>query len=343
MKNLKNIVVFLSAFTGLVALETVDQNLDQEKTPTLVQSQQSQKELKESIPAQECYRAMARSAEKGRSKETIQLSKKLMQKYPSSPYVKEVPYFIGMSFYQQQDLEIANRYLSAYLKQQTNLQFHREAVELKFAIAEKFRQGHKKHLAPNVLLPKMLSGKEDALTIYDEVAISYPQDEIAAKALLSKAAILFEMKNYDKAIEAYRTIINNFPYASIAPEAHLGILRIYLTRTERCHLQADCLDLAMNQLQQFKQNFSSDERYLLGENILTQIQEEYAKSFYKVAKYYEKLNKKQAAIVYYFKIIKNFPNTQIAQKVKEHLIALKIDPLKEVHEDKNKTAALPAQ
>ena len=264
----------------------------------------------------------------------VQQSTILIKNFPDSPFYQEAFYFLGMGFYYKGDFEIANDHLTTYLKKQTVLQHFREAIELKFQIAEQFRGGYKKHIGGMELLPRWMPAKDDAVQIYDEVINALPNDDLAAKALFGRGELTLEDQDYNSSIETFQTLIRRFPKHPLAPDAYVAIARVYLTESKERYPDADFLDLATLNLKKFRQDFPTDDRVEVAETILSDMQEVYAKSFYEIAQFYERTKKPHASILYYSKIVKTFPNTKAAERSKKRLNVLR-PPVETEHHDQD--------
>jgi outer membrane protein assembly factor BamD (BamD/ComL family) len=221
------------------------------------------------------------------------------------------------------------------LRKQTALQHFREALELKFQVAEKFREGFKKHIGGYEMLPKWMPAKDEAIKIYDEVINALPNDDLAAKALYGRAILLLEDEEYNSSIETYQTLIRRFPRHPLAPDAYVEIARVYLKESEEKYPDSDYIDLAAINLRKFRQDFPTDDRVTLAEDIYADMEEVYAKSFYEIAQFYERTKKPHASILYYSKIVKAFPNTKTAERSKSRLHVLKPSTDLPTHENEN--------
>lgn len=282
-----------------------------------VKSKETIKNFKSKGPSdKEYYDRLVEASKSGHRRKALKLSTLMLERYPFSPLSEEVFYLLGLTFYQSKDFEVAERYLNLYVKQNKKPQFFCEAMKARFNIAETFKEGKKKHLRNNVLLPKIISGKDDALRIYDDIIKSFPQEELVIRSLLGKGQLLNEKGDYTTAIETYQILIKQFPNSIYTPYGHAGIIKTYLIQAQKKHTQSDYLDLSLMQLRQFKQSFSSHACFAEIEDYIKKIQEIYAKEAYKTAQFYEKLKKPGAAQLYYNKILKMFPNSSIAQKIK---------------------------
>lgn len=255
--------------------------------------------------------------------EAIRQANIIIKNFPETPFYQESFYFLGAAYFGLEDYDIASEHLSTYLRKQTALQHFRDAIELKFQIAEKFRGGYKKHIGGMEFLPKWMPAKDEALKIYDEVISALPNDDLAAKALYGKGVLQLEDQEFTASVETYQTLIRRFPKHPLAPDAYVEIGRVYLSQSQEKYPDADCLDLASINLRKFRQDFPMDPRVEEAEKIFGSMQEVFADSFYEIAQFYERSKKPHASILYYSKIIKSFPNTQSAELSKKRLNVLR--------------------
>ncbi len=274
------------------------------------------------MSVQEHYGVLLEAVQTENWEEVVQQSTIMIKNFPDSPFYQEAFYFLGVGFFHKGNYEIANDHLTTYLKKQTVLQHFREAIEMKFQIAEQFRGGYRKHIGGIELLPKWMPAKEDAIKIYDEVINALPNDDLAAKALFGKGKLILDNEEYTSSIETFQTLIRRFPKHPLAPDAYVEIANVYLTESKERYPDADFLDLASLNLKKFRQDFPTDDRVEIAETILADMQEVYAKSFYEIAQFYERTKKPHASVLYYSKIVKTFPNTKTAESSKKRLNVL---------------------
>jgi outer membrane protein assembly factor BamD (BamD/ComL family) len=282
------------------------------------------------MSVQEHYSLLLEAVQEEQWDTVVQQATIMIQNFPDSPFYQESFYFLGLGFFHKEDYDIANQYLTTYLKKQTALQHFREAIELKFQIADRFGNGYKKHIGGIALLPRWVPANDEAIEIYDEVINALPNDDLAAKALFGKGKVVLDDEEYASSIEFFQSLIRRFPKHALAPDAYIEIAKVYLLESKERYPDADFLDLATLNLKKFRQDFPSDERIEAAENILADMQEVYAKSFYEIAKFYERTKKPHASILYYSKIVKTFPNTKTAEFSKKRLNVLR--PLQEAPE-----------
>ncbi len=274
------------------------------------------------MSASDHHTALLKFREEKAWPEVIKQARILIQNFPDSPFYQESLFYLAEGSYETADYEISNKNLTNYLKKQGVLQHFREAIEMKFQIAEQFRHGARKHLLGLQAMPKWVPAEEEAIKLYEEVILALPNDELAAKALYGKASLQVRDEDQTGSIESYQTLIRRFPKNNLAPEAYVEIGKIYLAECKEKYPDTDFLDLAEINLRKFRQDFPTDERLVKAEKMIEEMQEIYAESFFEIAQFFERTKKPHASMIYYSKIIKSYPKTKAATLSQKRLALL---------------------
>ncbi|HRW58377.1 MAG TPA: tetratricopeptide repeat protein [Chlamydiales bacterium] len=249
-------------------------------------------------------------------KESAQL---LADQYTESPFSKEARFFLGTALFHQGALNKANQEFSTYIQQQKNPKYFEEAMTYKFEIAEKYRLGQKKAMMGLAYMPKIASGYEDAVTIYDEIIHSMPHHELAVKSLFAKGQLTEIIDDKDVAIDVFKQLIKQFPQNDLAIESYLQIARIYAAKAKARNFDPALLSLAEINYNQFRETFPGEERVKYVENTLAKIQDKYAQGFYETGRFFERTRRVDAAKIYYNKIISVFSHSKFAKLSKQRL------------------------
>ncbi|MDF2550536.1 MAG: hypothetical protein K0S07_1603 [Chlamydiales bacterium] len=242
--------------------------------------------------------------------------------FPNSQQGETSLFYLGVSLYYQGELEEANRQLSSYLEM-SNPQYFQEAFDYKFAVAEKFRKGAKARLLGYSKMPKLSSGKEIALSIYDEIIQTLGNQGLSSKALFAKGLMLMKDENFDIGIDTFITFIKKFPKHELTPNAFLRINQLYYLKAQKEQQNSDLVYLAESNARRFKERFPKDERVKEAEDFVAQIQEVYANGLYELGLFYERCGHPKASILYYETSAEQFPQTACASKCLERLKQIK--------------------
>ncbi|MBS3905005.1 MAG: outer membrane protein assembly factor BamD [Simkania sp.] len=274
--------------------------------------------------------------------ELIRQATIITKNFPGTPFSQESYFFLGKGYLETQELDLANQYLSLYLKKQSVPKHFEEAMRSKLAIADQFHQGTKKHLMGVKSLPKWVSAQDESLKIYDEISTAMPNHEFAARALLGKALLLREEGDFKPAVENLQALIRRFPKHTLAAQAFMEIGQCYLKQAEVEFPDPDLLDLAEINLRKFSTEFPDEERVGQTKSILLRMQELFAKTLFDTAQFFERTKKPHAALIYYARILRDFSMTEIAQKAQVRTAVLnpKVKAPPVSNEIENKDSAL---
>lgn len=236
------------------------------------------------------------------------------QNHPKSEHIHETYYYLGMSQYYLAEYAEANLYLTRYLKGVSNPEYFREVIETKYNIAERFRMGEKRRIYDSKRCPKWAGGEMLAIEIYDEITATIPCDELAIQSLYSKARLLFEIAMYNDAVSTLQTLIRRFPRNELAIEAYVLIEEIFVVQSEIEQQNSDILELARINLRHFEQDFPKEERIVYAQELVNRIEVTFATALYNIGQLYERKGELQAATIYYFQAIYQFPQTDLAKE-----------------------------
>ncbi|MFA6502359.1 MAG: tetratricopeptide repeat protein, partial [Parachlamydiales bacterium] len=270
------------------------------------------------ISVQDYYSYANYAFEKQQWSDVVDYCRVIIQKYPQSIFTKDALFYLGVSYFNLKEYELSNRYFTRYLKDDFNPKYFEESMHYKFSIAEKFKEGSKKRLFGKG--PKLIVADDDALAIYDEIISSMPLHELAIKSLFSKGQILLETEEYKDSVLTFEQIVSKFPKHELAIESFIQIGKVYLKQTNYKKQDLDNLELAELNLKNLKDAQPQEtEKIKELETILLQMKEIFANGFLEIADFYKRTNKKEAAIIYYSKILNAFPQTQVAVLAKEKI------------------------
>jgi len=253
--------------------------------------------------------------------------------FPQSPFAEETAFIMGEAYFKMNQLELANESFTAYLNHTTSPKHFEDAVRYKFTIAEQFRNGAKKPLFGSHKLPKIVSGKEDAIQIYDDVITTLPHHEMAIQSLLGKAQLQTEFEEFKLGLETLELLIRRFPKHDAAAQAYVAKSHIYLMQCHERSLDPALLDQADVNLNKFRLAFPRESRIVEVENDLAQMRELFAQHLFETGKFFEKTKKVPASLIYYSKVISTYPNTQAAENAKAKLEILQGSFVNEPEQD----------
>lgn len=245
--------------------------------------------------------------------------------FSESQVAEDAFYFKAVCNYHLMEYDIANNLFTDYLNQSGRLRYFEDALSYQLAIAEKFREGARKHLFDSDKFPKWVTAREDSIAIYDQIISTVPNHELAAKALFGKAVLQQRIQEYKDAIESYQTLIKRFPKHSLSSDAYLAINEIYFEQSHTEFQNPDLLELANLNYKRYKEAFPRDEKLEKAKEFLALMEEIHARGLYDTGIFYERTKKKKASVIYYVTALEKFPNAPSSALCKERLSRLKTE------------------
>ena len=240
--------------------------------------------------------------------------------YSNCPLASDALFYLGVCYFNLDELDIANATLDSYLASDNNPRYFELAFDYKYNVAEKFRCGSRRRYLGSKRLPKWACGRDLAVKIYDEVISSLPSHDLAVRSLYSKGWLLWEDRDFKGAVDAFQSLIRRFPKNELTPECYILINHVYLEQALYEFQNPDLLALAEINAQRFIRAFPKEERVKEMEDLVVCIKEVYAKGLYDIGMFYERTCKRRAAIIYYQNAIARFPTTGVAQTAVDRLM-----------------------
>jgi outer membrane protein assembly factor BamD (BamD/ComL family) len=239
--------------------------------------------------------------------------------FPLSSWASEASYFLGISYFHTDDYELADKNISLYLRENQNPKYFEECFQYKLAIANAFASGAKKHLFGVEKMPQWIGAEELALPLYDEIASSLPNHELAAKALLAKASYQHQTEQFKESIETCQTLIKKFPHSEFAARGYASTSLNYYKLAQQDTNNPDILPLAEINLRKFSQEFPRDEQIQVAQNQIVEIKELLANALFETGRFYERKKQPKASVLYYHRACMQYPETKAAACSKERL------------------------
>ena len=278
--------------------------------------------VRSQINVHTCYSKIIDAYQKEKWDKLVWACQDLLKEFPKSPFARETLYYLGVAHFQLAQYASANDAFSNYLKEDLVPKFFEETFRYKFEIAKKFDEGARLPLFGWDKMPKWLSAYEEALNIYDEVITTLPRNDLTAQSLYRKGTLLLRMEEYKKSVETFQTLCRRFPKHPLTPKGYVAIGEVYLIESKKTFPDPDKLELAEMNLQRFKKHFPNEPQIQTVQAHLLEMKEILAKDLVKIAEFYERAKKKDAAEIYYTAVIKKYPETPSAKQAKQKLQAL---------------------
>jgi outer membrane protein assembly factor BamD (BamD/ComL family) len=220
------------------------------------------------------------------------------------------------AFFYMDDYEESDALFDRYLRESERNRFFETIMSMKFEIAEKFRLGAKRRPFGYSSFPRILSGKDIAIKIYDEIVVGLPRSDLAARAFLAKAQLYRDQREYVLSTQALQQVIADFGKHPLCLQAFEDQAQSYLLEMKTSSRNEELLELARLNIQKLKTRFPGADLSAV-ETCFTGMKELYAQSLCDAALLYKHKGHKEAYELYKHRLLKLYPDTNAAQILKK--------------------------
>jgi TolA-binding protein len=257
----------------------------------------------------------------GKARRARDSYKSIVKSYPRTDAAAEAQYRYANLLDVSGDLRKAFDEYQDLITQFRNTPHFAEVVQRQFYIAEKLRTSRKKgflgfgaSIQPSVLIE-----------MFNQVADSSPQTELAPKSMMNVAQIHLAEERRATALATFQEVLNTYPSSNLASEAQYKIFQIRGVNAENSNSPVE--DRAQVEAGiDFVNSNPEDERSPEIRAGLEEIEARSMEKLFNTGQFYEKSSKPESARVYYREVVKN-PNTPWAAKAQERLNELDNAPV----------------
>lgn len=237
----------------------------------------------------------------------------LREHFPENPRQPELSFLEAEGYYEMGYLVQANESYNRYLEENLAPKHFAQVMERKFEIAERFRKGERKNFFNSHKMPKISSGKDEALSMYEDITAVMPHHEMSALSCMGKAEIFGEKGEFKLAHEALDLLLRRFSNTSFAAKAYLEKGRLYLEEAKGTSFDPAIEELVEINLKRFEAAFPRESSLSMAKAYQKEILEQFARHLFETGFFFEKTKRKEAANLYYQQVVSKYPFTEVAQ------------------------------
>ena len=270
------------------------------------------------------YKQAQKFFDEGKYKDAYREFKKLLANYPDSKEAAEAQYFLAYC------LEKLDKPYEAFLEYRKvidsypNSQRINEVVERQYNIGEFFLNKENKKLLGMSFYDFV---EHPSIEIFTEIVKKVPYSEYAPRAQYKLGIILMQLGRYSEARDAFQKTLDNYPDSEWAAPAKYQLAISTSKAFPGTDYDSTYLKEATERLDEFIEEHPEAKISSEAADQLQTLRNREAKKLFDVAQFYETQTQYDSALLYYEKVVKNYPDTDY------NLEALaKIDELEELIE-----------
>ena len=256
------------------------------------------------------------------------------KRWPDSPLEEEALFKAAESEFFADRYSKADDEYALLVKKYSSTQYLSQVVIRRFAIGRYWelhdREHHHWPLTPNLVdrtRPVFDTGGH-ALRVYEHIRLDDPTGPWSDDAVMATANAHFLKGHWEEADYHYGLLRSEYPKSEHQFQAHLLGLRCKLLRYQGSGYEGGPLDeaedLASQLLTQFSTELGSERQRVV--QVRAGVRSQRALRDFDLAEYYSKGKYYGASRIYYAKVAKEYPETQLAQESRSRLELIKEQP-----------------
>lgn len=243
----------------------------------------------------------------------------LVDKFPAASIAPEAQYRLGTIYEEIGDYLKAFKAYKKLIDSYPQSERLTEIIEREYRIGNVFLSGKKGKFMGLEILPSLPKAAEVFMHIVEKA----PYGEYGDKAQQRLGIVYKQMGQYEKAMEAFQGLIDQYPQSELVPEARFELAETSFLKSANEFRDQRALDEAGTQVEEFLERYPDSESSVTAAKFRQQIDEKNAEKNYRIGLYYEKTDYLQSALIYYKDVAERYPHTKWGEKANERLQALK--------------------
>jgi len=237
----------------------------------------------------------------------IDIFKDIIKNNPGSELADESQLYIGKAYYLIGDYKNAFKAYEHMIEQDPGTRRLHEILEKEFQVG----------------IAQMERDENGAIRVFESIIERNPLGFIAADSQVKIADCYYQLRQFKEAEASYLSVMENYPNSEWVPYAQF---RIPYCKLSDIRIQERNYDLLSGSREGFEIYLANNPQGTLADTtkeIIREIDIVMAERDYKVGEFYLRRKRPDAGLLYFESVIKDYPNTEWADRAEEKIEMLK--------------------
>jgi outer membrane protein assembly factor BamD len=257
--------------------------------------------------------------ENGNVRAAIKLYERVAKDHANSVFAPEALYRAGRLYLTRSQYYKAFESFQNLLASYPNYPGFNEVIGEQYRIAAALLDGARNRFWGGTL--PGLKNRDRAIMYFETILFNAPFSDYAPLALMNIARAHQRQGNEYEAIDALDRMINNYPQSLLAPDAYLNLAKTHASLVEGAYYDQASTRQAITYFEDFMIQFPADRGVATAEEGLDEMKTMLAESKMKIADFYfHRRSNYRAARVFYNEAITAHPQSAIAARAQAKLV-----------------------
>jgi outer membrane protein assembly factor BamD len=263
----------------------------------------------------------------GKIEEAAGAYKAIVKTWPLSPNAPEGQFRFATMLYKLFEFQGAFKEFQNCLDKYPETEHFDDILKYQYDIACLFLAGERQKVWKIPTLPSM----EKTVDMFVQVIKNGPYSNYAPMSQLKIGFAREKQHQWDDAVKAYQELIRKYPKSDLADDAQFQIGYAYMLASREADYDQTATNRSITGFEDYITKYPSSEKIEQAKDNIDRMKKEQARGVMRIAEYYDKDHKYDAAMIYYNNVIQQFPNTELATKA-----SARVDELKQYQSKKTK-------
>ena len=251
----------------------------------------------------------------------LKAARRTVKVWPLSDYAPEAQYIVGRCYEARGNDERAFKEYQKVVEKYPRITLFQEVLQRQYEIANRYLAGKFFRLGGYIPLYRSM---DKTAAMYEKIVRTGPYSEVAPQAQIKIGAAQEKQKKYPEAVKAYERAADRYnDRPVIAAEATFKAGMAHWKQAQKAEYDQGAAAAAIATFTDFVTLFPGDARVKQAQKIMDDLHAEQARGSYEIAKFYEKRNRVQGALIYYNEVLLLDPTSQYANDSRKRIDELK--------------------
>jgi outer membrane protein assembly factor BamD len=249
-------------------------------------------------------------------------AKRTVSRWPFSDYAPQAQYLVARCYEEDGKDEKAFKAYQQLLEKYPKIENYDEIVKRQFIIANRFLAGKWFKLWDVIpVFPSM----DRTIRMFDQIIKNGAYSEIAPDAQMNigQAHELKFVKDYPSAAKAYERAADRYSDRKTGADALFRVGLAYNRQAKTAEYDQSVASHAISVFTDFITLHPDDGRTGDAQKIISSLKTEQARGSYEIARFYQRKNRPQAALIYYNEVLLQDPGSTYADDARRRIDSLK--------------------
>ena len=253
--------------------------------------------------------------QEGKHDEAIRIFRRILKKWPTTSVAPQSQRALAES------LEARDYLYKAFLEYQKLLDRYPESVDFPEILLHQFNIGCRLYEGERQRAWKIraFSDVEKAAEIFEGIVRNGPYSDIAPRAQFGVGATWQKRRSWLEATDAYQKVTDNYPDSEIAAEARYRLGVCFYELSSGAPYDQDATRKSIDAFAAFLARHPDHPLAPSARQYTAELWERQAEGVYRTAAFYESRRDARAAVIYYRKVLTDYPETRWARQAEEAL------------------------